>query len=384
MSSGSGIDMKRICFLAFGAYPILSRQEKFYDVGGSELQQVLIGKELAKKGYEIIFIDFDYGQNQYETIEGIKIIKTFKPQNKENILEYVLHIPILLNALVKAQADIFYQRAGVYCIPVIIAKILKKPFVYSIPGDRLVASPEEKGSIVQSLQQFDITYADCIIAQSEYQRKRLKQNFGKNSKLIKSICVIENNEIRKNQTPLVLWVANFRELKQPRIFLELARKFPDVEFCMIGGPYPDAEKFFNDIKSEAEKIKNIQFTGFVPLHKVNKYFEKAWVLINTSSSEGFPNTFFQAWSNYTPVLSLYVDPDEIMYKNNLGIHSREFSQMVTDLDTLLKDDNLRRQMGLNGRNYVEKEHNIDRVINQYIDLFETVGKYLLDTKSGVA
>lgn len=369
-----GVDMKRICFLAFGTYPILSRQEKFHDVGGSELQQVLIGKELAKKGYEIIFIDFDYGQKQYETIQGIKIIKTYKPQKKENVLEYILHIPLLLNALRKTQADLFYQRTGVYFIPIIFAKIVKKPFVYSIPGDKIVSSPEKTISIIEHLQHFDISHADCIIVQSEYQRMRLKQNFGKNSKLIKSLCVIENNGIQKNQTPLVIWVANFRELKQPRIFLELAKKFPDVEFCMIGGPYSGSENFFNRIKSEAEKIRNIQLAGFVPLHKVNRYFEKAWVVINTSSSEGFPNTFFQAWSNFTPVLSLYVDPDEIICKNNLGIHSREFSQMVTDLDTLLKDDNLRRQMGLNGRRYVEKEHSIDHLISQYIDLFETIGK----------
>ena len=121
ISPGPGIDMKRICFLAFGAYPILSRQENFYDLGGAELQQVLLGKELAKKGYDIIFIDFDYGQKQYETVQGIKIIKTFKPQNKEKILNHIIHIPLLLNALVKAQADIYYQMAGVYFVPVIYA-----------------------------------------------------------------------------------------------------------------------------------------------------------------------------------------------------------------------------------------------------------------------
>ena len=41
---------------------------------------------------------------------------------------------------------------------------------------------------------------------------------------------------------------------------------------------------------------------------------KSKILINTSSFEGFPNTFVQAWANGVPVISLKVDPDNIIKK----------------------------------------------------------------------
>lgn len=365
--------MKKICFLAFGTFPLLSQHDTFYDVGGSELQQVLIGKELVKKGYDVVFIDFDYGQNQCEIVRGIKVIKTFKPQQKINLWEYVLHSHTLLNALLKSNADIYYQRTGIWFIPLIYTKIIRKPFIYAIPHDELVSINEENRSIIHSLRHFDVSHADHIVVQSDYQKELLKQNYNKDSTLIKSICVIDTDKVQKNSTPLALWVATLRDWKQPQIFLNLAKEFPDVEFCMIGGPSSDT-KFSDGIKSEAKIIKNVRFLGFIPLHLVSNYFEKAWVFINTSTMEGFPNTFFQAWSTFTPVLSLNVDPDEVICKNKLGFHSGNFAQMVKDLDSLIKSEDLQQQLGLNGRHYVEKEHNIDQVISQYIDLFERLGK----------
>ena len=365
--------MKTICFLAFGTFPLLSQHDTFYDVGGSELQQVLIGKELVKKGYNVVFIDFDYGQNQFEIVQGIKVIKTFKPKQKTNLWEYILHIHTLWYALSKSNADIFYQRTGAYLVTRIYAKIVRKPFILAIPSDRLLSFAGEDRFIIRLFRHFDVSHADHMIVQSNYQRELLKQNFGKDSTLIKSICVIDTVKVQKNPTPLVLWVATLRELKQPQLFLNLAKQFPDVEFCMIGGPSSDM-KFFDGIKSEAERIKNVRFLGFIPLHSVSNYFEKAWVFVNTSTMEGFPNTFFQAWSAFTPVLSLNVDPDEVICKNKLGFHSGNFAQMVTDLDTLIKNNELRQQLGSNGRHYVEKEHNVDRVISQYIDLFEGLGR----------
>lgn len=362
--------MKTICFLAFGTFPILSHYDSHYDMGGSELQQVLIGKELVRKGYNVVFIDFDYGQNQFELVDGIRVIKTFKTRQKTNIWEYIFHIHTLLYALSQSKADIFYQRSGINLIPLLYAKIVHKPFIYAIPHDPIVDLTGEVKSIIRFLWNFDLLYADHIVVQSDYQKQKLQENFKKKSTLIKSICVLDPGEVKKNQTPSILWVATLRELKQPQIYLDLARQFSSVEFYMIGGPSPNVP-FFNDIKSEAERIKNLRFLGFTPYDLVGDYFKRAWVFVNTSTVEGFPNTFFQAWSARTPVLSLNVDPDEVICTHKLGFHSGNFSQMVKDLDVLLKDDTLRNQMGLQGWKYVTKEHNVDLVIHQYIDLIES-------------
>jgi glycosyltransferase involved in cell wall biosynthesis len=77
---------------------------------------------------------------------------------------------------------------------------------------------------------------------------------------------------------------------------------------MIGGRV-EPPQLYDEIATATQKVSNLIFHGFVPYHKVNEYFSRASLFVNTSSIEGFPNTFIQAWMHYTPVVGLNVDPD---------------------------------------------------------------------------
>jgi glycosyltransferase involved in cell wall biosynthesis len=158
-------------------------------------------------------------------------------------------------------------------------------------------------------------------------------------------------------------------MKQPELFLELARLLPDTRFRMIGGASVDRE-YYEQIKNEAEKIPNLAFTGFVPPGDVQKYYENAMVIINTSLYEGFPNTFLEAWSNAIPVVSLNVDPDEIICDKNLGIHSKNPDQLLLDVKKLVRDRPLRETLGMNGKNYLEDEHSAESVVSHYEKVFD--------------
>jgi glycosyltransferase involved in cell wall biosynthesis len=48
-----------------------------------------------------------------------------------------------------------------------------------------------------------------------------------------------------------------------------------------------------------------------------------------------------------------------------------FEQMVEDIKTLLKNDELRKEMGNNSRKYVEKEHDVKKIIKEYEGLIES-------------
>jgi glycosyltransferase involved in cell wall biosynthesis len=119
--------------------------------------------------------------------------------------------------------------------------------------------------------------------------------------------------------PIVLWVSSMQKLKRPELFLELAKAIPSVRFQMIGGS-GGSKNFYEQIEETASKMPNLDFVGFVPYHKIDQYFDKAAIFVNTSVFEGFPNTFLQAWGRYAPVVSLNVDPDEIICKYKLGFH----------------------------------------------------------------
>jgi glycosyltransferase involved in cell wall biosynthesis len=223
------------------------------------------------------------------------------------------------------------------------------------------------------LYKFGIKRADCIIAQSKYQQELLKKNYNQDSIIIKNPYPIEEVvEISKSRPPVILWVGTIKpEWKQPDLFLKLAKAIPDGRFQMVGGSSTN-KQFYEQIKDDAERIPNLESVGFVPYPDVNLYFNNASILINTSSVEGFSNTFLQAWSGYTPVVSLNADPDGIICKYKLGFHSCTFEQMVRDVKTLLKYEKLREKMGMNGRIYVEREHDIKKIVKKYAEIFENV------------
>jgi len=131
-------------------------------------------------------------------------------------------------------------------------------------------------------------------------------------------------------------------------------------------------EYYNKIKKNAEKIKNLDFIGFVPHNEIDKYYRKSSLLINTSSSEGFPNTFLEAWGNFTPVISLGFDPDEIISRYKLGLYLENFDDLVENTRMLQKNNNLRKKIGIQSRKYVEKEHNVDLIVSEYGKFFDSI------------
>ena len=372
----------KICLISFNSYPILSRA-KIPIAGGAELQQVLLAHALKQSGLDVSVIVFDYGQPPVEIRDGFRIIKSArldllnkKPKTLLSILYSYIAAPYLFwRSLERANADIYLQKmvGPSSALAVLFCLLKKKRFIYSVSSDTELerADMESKAFIARFLCKFVIKMADCIIAQNEYQQRLLKINFNRESIVVKSIGILPIDKPDKTVPPIVLWVATVREAKQPELFLKLAREIPEANFQMIGGSaLEENTQYFEQIKERARHVPNLEFVGFVPYHQIDQYFAGASIFVNTSSVEGFPNTFLQAWARYTPVVSLNCNPDGVICEKRLGFHSRSFEQMAKDVKLLLKDDKLRGELGANGRKYIEKEHNTKEVVKQYIDLFE--------------
>ncbi|VVB90277.1 Glycosyl transferases group 1 [uncultured archaeon] len=365
----------KICFFSPGAYSYLS-QRNTGSAGGAELHQALVAKELAKKGFDISFIVDDYGQENVEVQDGIKILK-FPIRGYTNVIYFPLRVYRLLKVLEKAGADIYYQRAATAETGIIafFCAMRKRKFVYGMSSDIEVNGifTERAKFYERILYNSGVKRAKRIIVQSEYQHIMLKKKSDLDSIIIKNPCYQAGcTEKNKPDPPVVLWVGTIKpEWKQPGLFLELARAIPDAKFQMVGGSGGNRQ-FYDGIKKEAELISNLEFTGFVPYPEINNYFNSASILVNTSTVEGFSNTFLQAWAGYTPVVSLSVDPDEIICKYKLGFHSGTFEQMVFDVKTLIKNKELRDEMGMNGRRYVEKEHDLRKIVEKYTEVFEKI------------
>ncbi len=113
------------------------------------------------------------------------------------------------------------------------------------------------------------------------------------------------------------------------MFVELAKRVPNVRFIMVGGNPLQRDDFYESVLEEARKIPNLEFKGFLPFGEVEKLFMRASLFVNTSEIEGFPNTFLQAWARGVPVLSTTkVNPDGLITQHRLGAVVDSLEEMV--------------------------------------------------------
>jgi len=338
-------------------------------VGGAEVEQVSLARELTAHGYTISFITYGHCGRQIEDADGITIIKTYE-RNKVDKISILQKYKLISSALKKANADIYFHESGATGILPLFCGINRKKYVHRIASDAIVLSKPLSGSYSFSqkiVDMLEIRRANSVIAQSNFQKRILKEKFGVESVVIKNGLVIPKDDCKKHDPPIVLWVGSISTVKQPHLFVELAKSLPHVNFEMIGGK--GDPQLYEEIEAVSKKMPNLKFYGFIPFHKIDEYFRKASIFVNTSRIEGFPNTFIQAWAHRVPVVSLTVDPDGIIQNEKLGFRSGTFKHLISDVTTLLNDEKLRKTLGENARKYVEREHDIKKTVKMYINIF---------------
>ncbi|HEY3298395.1 MAG TPA: glycosyltransferase family 4 protein, partial [Armatimonadota bacterium] len=171
----------------------------------------------------------------------------------------------------------------------------------------------------------------------------------------------------------ILWVGSFRSVKRPEMFVELARRLPQFKFVMIGGSASNQSAFYDDICRVANELTNLELTGSVMYGDIGRYFGEAFLFVNTSSSEGFPNTYLQSWCRGTPVLATF-DPDGVIDKFGLGQHCPGIDELEMAVLRFMSDEDLRKSAARRGVEYVNEHHRPDVVAAEYDSLFVSLCK----------
>jgi glycosyltransferase involved in cell wall biosynthesis len=168
----------------------------------------------------------------------------------------------------------------------------------------------------------------------------------------------QNAPAHAERVPYVAWVAMLRQHKRPDLLMEIARRLPAIRFVVCGGvtrhrsPAGYSEKMASAIQS----VPNIKYLGQVAPEKSLQIIRGAAVLLSTSDSEGFPSTFLEAWTNGTPVISVTIDPDQLLRNGGLGVLSGSTQQAAMDIRKLIDRIDLREQIGAYAQEYIVKRH----------------------------
>jgi glycosyltransferase involved in cell wall biosynthesis len=218
----------------------------------------------------------------------------------------------------------------------------------------------------RKIAEYGLRNADSIIVQTRDQARMLHSDFGLSaSMIVHNFHPLPEATLRADRDGKeklrVIWVANFKPSKNPEIFVDLAAANitnPDVEFIMIGRP--GTPRLYRALHERIEHLGNLRHLGELPIERVNEEIAASDVFVNTSSSEGFPNTFIQAWLRAVPVVSCWVDPDECLSRHGAGILAGSAENLATAIDELRTDRDRLRALSQRAREHGEANHRTDQ------------------------
>lgn len=360
----------RICFIAPKAYPLFNP-----DIGGvfggAEVDFYYLATELAKdKDYNVSCIVADYSQPPVEVRQGVALIRSL--DFDKNLLVGTWR---LWRALKEANADIYMLKTASAGVPLVafFCKSHRKCFVYRIAhqyecdGTYLRQHFFLGKSFAWALRQ-----AKVVFAQNNNDEEQLQRTIG-----VGSIAIPNGHRLSGlagDERDSILWVGRTADFKKPRRFIELARKFPDEKFVMIC-QQATGDEHYDELVRDAGSVGNLQFHEHVAFNRIEGFFARAKVFVNTSDSEGFPNTFIQACKCSVPILSFAVNPDNFLTEHECGLSCGGDEGRLAEGLGFLLDQERYIELGRNGRRYVEEHHDIAKIIEQYKNIFvELVGQ----------
>jgi glycosyltransferase involved in cell wall biosynthesis len=349
--------------------------------GGAEFQiDCLINVLVALNRYDIYFLarhtdERARAQGRYQVV---KIGDT----NQMPWLGYTADAPLLYKAFREIKPDVIYQRVacGYTGVCAHYARHHSARLIWHVASDGDLTEGGlgyGRNPIRRLLDKVSVRYAARnaahIVVQKEQQAKILQREFGRApAAIIRNFHPEPTETIDKSGPVTVVWVANLKRLKRPEAFVRLAQSLRDlagVKFVMIGAPAIGDDVWRVPLERSIAETPNLEYVGLKSQAEVNAILARAHVFVNTSTVEGFANTFIQAWMRQVPVVTLDVNPDNLFDTEEIGFCTGSERNLAQAVRKLITDDKLRAHYARCSYEYGIKNHSIrnaDRLV-QLID-----------------
>lgn len=357
---------------------------------GPLVQTYLLSRELLRRGIRVSYISYSsrYSAPSRTVEEGMEILRLpirILPMR----LDELVTAPKVARLLGELRPDVVYTR-GRSSVPAAASRWARRAGALSIwcaARDRdfngaayvkmkmrqlpLPARPLAAAAYhltMNLLFERGVRRTDLIFVQNQFQLEMARGMFPDQPvALLPSAAEPVEPEASRRECFELMWVGQIKGEKRPELFLELAGQLSDlpVELTMCG-PVLD-NRYLAAIEATAANNPRFRYLGALSYAEAAGRIAGATILVNTSVSEGFPNTYLQAWSAGNPVITLACDPSDLIWTLELGRVSRTIDRMAADIRELWADRPRLERIGREARGYVERNHAVRAVADRILD-----------------
>ena len=277
-------------------------------------------------------------------------------------------------------------------------KVLGKPHVFTYHGFapvRIWRDPRQKLKMIDHrIGTFFALHlkVNRVITVSHYLKSELTKNYKIDESLIEVIYNgidvgrfnpnVRGDEIKQryklDNKPTVLYLGRLAPYKGVQFLMRavplVLREVPNAKFLFAGSMRYDMLNLHGMAKSLGVE-GSVIFTGFVPSRLVPKLYACCDVFCYPSLWEGFGLTPGEAEASGKPVVAFDTCAiPEVIENGRTGllVEPRNYTQLASAIVSLLKDENLRRKMGLEAKRRVLRLFSWDKSVNQTLKLYEEV------------
>lgn len=338
--------------------------------GGAEYQIALLIGELVQSGrYAVHFLTHFVDRPDRPRRYQVQRIGDGGPIPR---LGYITEARSLYRSLAALAPDVIYQRVACAYTGVCAYYSRRRgiPMVWHVAHDTEVTPTHlEHGrnrlrvKLEKWAVEAGIRRATRIVVQTRHQAQLLQENYGRAAvEVIPNFQPPATEAIDKSGPLTVLWIANLKPWKRPEAFVRLAQRLQarsDVRFVMVGAAAADNPPWQQRLLRDIESAPNLDYVGEKSQQEVNELLSRAHIFVNTSTHEGFPNTFIQSWFRDVAVVSLDVDPDGLLEGRGLGVLARTETALEDRTAMLIDQPAVRAGFERRGREHARTFHSMD-------------------------
>jgi glycosyltransferase involved in cell wall biosynthesis len=338
-----------------------------------------LASELTRRGLCVAFIVYRI-RHRRGIDPRITLVERKEHAGSSGPVRTLLEAVRVLRALVAANGRIVVVRSGTPVVGVIAlyCRLWRRRFVFASANDLDFLDQWSRRTRTYA---FGVLSADAVVVQSQAQMILARRRFPaiRNLACIPSFAD-EPRPAELHGTPEAFyWVGRLVHYKRPLLYADLAEAIPEAPFRLIPlRPFADEEEpeAFRQLQLAAARLPNLELRDSLPHPELVKELGRAVALVSTSSFEGMPNTFLEAWAQGVPVLTLSFDPDGVVRERRLGISAEgSWERFVTGARDLWLGRFPRGETAQRASSYLREVHSIESVGAKWHALLASVGDF---------